>query len=315
MNHHHRALDLAGIHDPRLRASYTWCRRLHAAYGKTYYLGTLLLPPAKRPFVHALYGFARHADDLVDNAPAGSRAACFEDWAERALADIHAGSSDDVVCRAVVHTIHTWDIPVPYFEAFIASMRTDLTVTEFASYPELRAYMYGSAAVIGLQMLPILEPATPRAVPRARALGEAFQLTNFIRDVPEDLDRGRVYLPVDELHAHHVNRADLERRELTPALADALRAQIARARALYDYAEPGIDMLHSSSRPCMRTAVTLYRDILTEIENQHCDVFRRRARVGMPRRAAVAWPAWRASRAYRRSASPVGGRTLAGAAR
>jgi hypothetical protein len=146
--------------------------------------------------------------------------------------DLDRGHSDDAVCRAVVDTVLRWDIPVDYFTAFLHSMRMDLTVTEYADYPALYEYVYGSAAVIGLQMIPILEPSAPEAFERAKDLGVAFQLANFVRDVGEDLDRGRVYLPLDELAACGVTRGDLEARVATPAVKDALRFQIARVREL-----------------------------------------------------------------------------------
>ncbi|MGI9136458.1 MAG: phytoene/squalene synthase family protein, partial [Candidatus Nanopelagicales bacterium] len=182
-----------------MRESYELCRELNKKYGRTYYLATLLLPPGKRPYVHALYGFARYADEIVDDLNSTlteeQKAEWLRGWGERFLADVARGHSDDPVCRAVVDTVLRWDIPLEYFTAFLHSMTMDLTVTEYRTFEDLYEYVYGSAAVIGLQMVPILEPEAPEAFDRARDLGIAFQLANFIRDVNEDLDRGRVYLP------------------------------------------------------------------------------------------------------------------------
>ena len=284
-----RELDAAGIRDPRLRASYELCRRLNAAHGKTYYLATLLLPPRKRPYVHALYGFARYADEFVDDldAPDPQRLVT---WGAAILADLDRGASDDPVAAALIDAVRTWDLPVAYFEAFLRSMRMDITVTEYPTYADLADYMYGSAAVIGLQMVPILEPLNDEAYPRARALGEAFQLTNFLRDVGEDLDRGRVYLPLEDLEKFDVTRADLERRVVTPAIRELLRFEIARARRLYADAAPGVEMLHPTSRDCIRTASTLYGGILDAIEHADHQVLDRRVRVPLPRRLRVALP-------------------------
>ena len=161
-----RELDAAGITDPSLRESYEACRRLNAAHGKTYYLATLLLPPQKRPFVHALYGFARYADEIVDDLASTltdeQKSAHLHEWGEKFLVDLDAGHSDDPICRAVVDTVQRWDIPREHFEAFLHSMAMDLTVTEYADYDALYEYVYGSAAVIGLQMVPILEPQLGR---------------------------------------------------------------------------------------------------------------------------------------------------------
>lgn len=303
-----RELDAAGIFAPQMRDSYERCRRLNAAHGKTYYLATLLLPPAKRPYVHALYGFARYADEIVDDLDstlsAEQKAEWLRVWGDAFLADLDAGWSDDPICMAVVDTVLRWSIPRAHFEAFLRSMTMDLTVTEYQTFEDLHEYVYGSAAVIGLQMVPILEPASREAHDRAMDLGIAFQLANFIRDVGEDLDRGRVYLPLRELAEHGVTRADLERRVATPEVRRAISAQVARVRALEQRSRPGIDLLAPDSRPCIDAARILYCGIVDEVERQGFDVFARRATVPMRRRLAVAGPAWvRALRARRRPAA------------
>jgi len=299
-----RDLDAAGITDPRMRASYERCRQLNAAHGKTYYLATLLLPPGKRPYVHALYGFARYADEIVDDLSSTLTDAEKSDWlvgwGEQFLDDLGRGYSGDDVCRAVVDTVLRWDIPVDYFTAFLHSMRMDLTVTGYADYPALYEYVYGSAAVIGLQMIPILEPSAPEAFERAKDLGVAFQLANFVRDVGEDLDRGRVYLPLDELAAFGVTREDLEARVATPAIKDALRFQIARVRDLEEQSRGGIALLHPSSRDCIEAARVLYCGIVDEVERIDYEVFTKRASVPIRRRLQVAVPAWARARKARR---------------
>jgi phytoene synthase len=304
-----RELDAAGIFAPALRESYERCRLLNAAHGKTYYLATLLLPPAKRPYVHALYGFARYADEIVDNLDSTlsteEKADWLTTWGQRFLDDIDAGWSDDPICMAVVDTVLRWDIPRTHFDAFLHSMTMDLTVSEYDTFDDLHEYVYGSAAVIGLQMVPILEPSHPEAYDRAMDLGIAFQLANFIRDVSEDLDRGRVYLPLRELAEFGVTRADLERRVATPDIRRAIAAQVARVRALEERSRPGIAMLAPDARPCINAARILYCGIVDEVERQGFDVFARRATVPMGRRLRVAGPAWvRAVRA-RRGRQPV----------
>ena len=310
MSMHTRELDAAGITDPHLRESYERCRRLNAEHGKTYYLATLLLPPAKRPYVHALYGFARYADEIVDDLQSTltdeQKAEWLGEWGQGFLADIDRGWSDDPVCRATVDTVHRWQIPKEHFTAFLHSMTMDLTVTHYRTYEDLYEYVYGSAAVIGLQMVPILEPSSPEAYPRATDLGVAFQLANFIRDVGEDLDRGRVYLPLDELAEFGVTREVLERRVATPEVKAALAGQIARVRMLEERSRPGIAMLSPDSRDCIDAARVLYCGIVDEVERQDYEVFTRRAKVPMRRRLAVAGPAWVRARRARRDLSPVG---------
>jgi phytoene synthase len=193
-----------------------------------------------------------------------------------------------------------WLIPRAHVEAFLESMQMDITVTGYPTYADLEKYMYGSASVIGLQMLPILEPVAPEAASRARALGEAFQMSNFIRDVGEDLQRGRVYLPQEDLDTFGVTRDVLARGVVTPSVRELLRFEIERTRALYAFAEPGIDMLHPTSRDCVRTAFTLYGGILDSVEAAHYQVLTQRVSVPLTRRLAVALPAARHARAVRR---------------
>ncbi len=255
--------------------------------------------------MHALYGFARYADEIVDDLSSTlterEKADWLGRWGDAFLQDVRRGCSDDPVCRAVVDTVLRWDIPLEHFEAFLHSMRMDLTVTEYATYDDLSEYVYGSAAVIGLQMVPVLEPTTDEAYARAQDLGAAFQLANFVRDVGEDLQRGRVYLPMDELARFGVTRADLERRTVTPAVRAALEFQVARVRALEERSRPGVALLHPSSRPCIEAARRLYCGIVDEVERIDYQVFTRRATVPQRTRLAVALPSWaRAVRARQR---------------
>ncbi len=299
-------LDAAGIRDPTLRESYEACRRLNASHGKTYYLATLLLPAWKRPYVHALYGFARYADEIVDDLAStltdAEKADWLVGWGEQFVKDVEAGGSDHPISRAVVDTVRRWDVPMEYVEAFLASMRMDLTVTEYATYEDLMVYVYGSAAVIGLEMVPVLEPLVPREVadPYASDLGVAFQLSNFLRDVGEDLRRGRVYLPMEDLAAFGVTREHLEHGVVDGPVRRLLAFEVARTREIYRSAAHGVRLLHPTSRPCIETALALYGGILDEIEKADYEVLGQRVSVGAGRRATVAVPglvrAWTARR-------------------
>ncbi|MGI8698402.1 MAG: phytoene/squalene synthase family protein [Mycobacteriales bacterium] len=298
----HRELAAAGIHHPVLRASYGRCRRLNAAHGRTYFLATRLLPPEKRPYVHALYGFARQADEIVDDLDSLATVREKELALDR-LVESLAGdrASAGGVLPAVHDTIRRWDIPRTHFAAFLASMRMDLTVTEYATYDHLATYMHGSAAVIGRQMVPILEPVSDAAYAYAEDLGMAFQLANFLRDLGEDLRRGRLYLPLEDLALFGVTREDLADGVVDGRVRRLLALEIARTRELLRSAQPGVRLLHPTSRDCIGTAMTLYGGILDAIERADYQVLDRRVAVGPVRRAAVAGPAlWRATRARRR---------------
>lgn len=275
-----------------LQASYEECKRLNALHGKTYYLATLLLPAAKRPPVHALYGFARYADEIVDDLAStlspDEKALALRTWGDSVLADLRKGSSDDLIGRALVDTVNRYSIPLDYFDAFMTSMEMDLTVTRYKTYDDLMKYVYGSAVVIGLEMLPILGYNDPRAIEAATALGTAFQLANFIRDIGEDIDRGRIYMPLDELEQFGVSEEMLLQRQMTPEIVEAIKYQIARVKDLQNIAEAGIKYLDPISRPCIRAASELYCGIVDEIEANGYDVFTKRATTSQWRRLRVA---------------------------
>ncbi|MFJ5776982.1 phytoene/squalene synthase family protein [Streptomyces sp. NPDC093094] len=293
-----RELDAAGVTDPVLRAAYRHCRALNSAHGRTYFLATRLLPAERRPAVHALYGFARWADDIVDSFgpdPGDARRAAELAVLQRRLErGLRGERTDEPVVLAVADTARRYSIEHAHFRDFMTAMRSDLVVTDYPAYADLRAYMHGSAAVIGLQMLPVLGTVVPReeAAPYAASLGVAFQLSNFLRDVGEDLDRGRVYLPADLLAGHGVDRALLRWSRDTgrhdPRITAALREFEALTRAVYREAEPGIGMLDPVSRPCIRTAAVLYGGILDAVAREGWSVLHRRAVVPRRERAVVA---------------------------
>jgi phytoene synthase len=278
--------------DAALQASYAECKRLNSLHGKTYYLATLLLPERKRPYVHALYGFARYADEIVDDLASTlsprEKADALRTWSTGVLADLKLGKSSDHIGRALVDTVQTFNIPHQHFVDFLHSMEMDLTITEYRTFEDLHEYVYGSAAVIGLEMVPILGYSDERAFDAAQKLGIAFQLANFIRDVAEDLDRGRVYLPLQELAEYGVNRELLEKRILTTEIIAALKFQIARVRSLQAEANEGIKYLDKESRPCIRAASELYCGIVDEVEAIGYDIFNKRAKTSTARRAKVA---------------------------
>ncbi len=271
-----------------LEASYATCRGLNKRYGTTYYWSTYALPAVKRPHVWALYAFCRHADDIVDDlgdVPTEVRRQALDDLGTRLFDDLDQGRSDHPVLKALVHTIRAFGHDPDLFRRFLRSMAMDLTVDRYATWDDLLVYMDGSAAVIGEMMLPILEPRDPAAaVEPARALGNAFQLTNFLRDVAEDLDRGRVYVPQDDLARFG---ADPAARVVDDAWRHLMTFEIDRCRALYRDAGAGVDLLPPASARCITAARALYSQILDRIETAGYDVFSQRARVPTWRKAAT----------------------------
>ena len=271
-----------------LDESYARCRQLNKRHGTTYYWSTFVLPRVKRHHVWALYGFCRYADDIVDDlgpATVEERERALDDLTRRLFTALDDGGADDPVLHAVVHTVRAFDIDPECFERFLRSMAMDLKIDRYDPWDDLLGYMDGSAAVIGEMMLPILEPTSPEARGPARDLGLAFQLTNFLRDVAEDLDRGRVYLPQEDLLAHG---ADPSARTVDAGWRSLMRFEIARCRVLYASADRGVALLPPASARCIGTARTLYSGILDAIEQQDYDVFTRRASVPTWRKVGAA---------------------------
>jgi 15-cis-phytoene synthase len=276
-----------------LDESYALCREFNKRHGTTYYWSTKVLPRVKQHHVHALYAFARYADDIVDEIPSQGgrdvptevRAAALADFGDRFFTDLAAGKSDDPVLKAVVHTVRAFDIDNDAFRRFLRSMTMDLTVDSYETWDDLLVYMDGSAAVIGEMMLPILEPTDyDVALPHARDLGNAFQLTNFLRDIDEDLERGRQYMPLDDTRRFGVDLAD---RRVGPEFVELMQFEIARCRELYTSADIGISLLPDRSAKCVGAARTLYARILDKIEAQRYDVFTSRASVSTAEKAAL----------------------------
>ena len=295
---------------------YRQCAKLTWRYGTTYFWGAALLPRPQRKHVYAVYALCRLADDIVDlpngqhpgpshsrgstnsahlrvdGPPTGPLSTSSSDvsvrlttFAESFQTSLAEGGSTDPVMAAVVDTVITRRIDPECFDRFFNAMAMDLTKTSYQTWEDLRDYMEGSAAVIGEIMLPVLEPISQAAKGPARSLGLAFQLTNFLRDVDEDLDRGRIYMPQEDLRLFDV---DLERRAVTPAWRAFLAYEIERNRALYSFADTGIAMLPPRSARCVGTARVLYAQILDQIERNGYDVFSSRARVPTSRKAATA---------------------------
>jgi len=268
-----------------LAAAYERCRLVHAAHGRTYYLATRMLPADRRHDVWALYAFARVADDLVDTPGTSSDdPASMLEWRDFAMTALQSASPPDPtgqpVLAATWHTMHTFGLKPDLWREFLDSMVMDLNISRYATWGDLRGYMRGSAAVIGELMAPVLGASGSDAIARAGALGEAFQLTNFIRDIGEDLARGRIYLPQADLARFGVSEGLLANAVSTAVPSPRVRSLVAyevrRALSLYVVARPGLMVVDARSQPCLEAAFTLYRRILHRVIANDFNVFERR---------------------------------------
>lgn len=278
-----------------LQAAYRVCREVSRRNGRTYHLAASLLPASRRPHVWSLYAFARTADDLVD-VPTGDPAQALKRWEAGPLAALHGARRPDPVADPVTAaawtTMRAFDLDPGLWDEFATSMRMDLSVTRYPTFADLQVYMRGSAAVIGELMAPVLGAADPGALEYAGRLGEAFQLTNFVRDVAEDHLRGRIYLPQADLAVAGVTEEDLADAVRTarpsPAVRLLIDLEVDRALAMYEQARPGIRLIAPWARPCLEAAHALYRDIAVRIRAGDGDVFSGRVTVPQRRRVVVA---------------------------
>lgn len=263
-------------------ADYAECRRLHRLHGTTYYFATRFFNRQHRDAVHAVYGFVRVADEWVDNpgdlTPEERRELLMRYRTELTLG-IDGVRPEHPVLRAFCDVMRTSEMPIDEPLRFLDAMAQDIYVDRYPTYADLRHYMRGSASAVGLMMCTVLRCGkNPRMLSAAQALGEAMQLTNFLRDIGEDGDRGRIYLPQEDMQTFGVSEGDLQNHRVTPEFVQLLKFQIARARALYAEADLGIPLLPSRVQPPIRLARVLYSRILDRIEEQNYDVFASRAR-------------------------------------
>jgi phytoene synthase len=260
-------------------------------HSRTFYLASTLLPAQKRRAMRALYAFCRVSDDLVDAIGEGrARQAHFEEWCERALSNLPP--ADDPVALAWADTRLRYRIPAVYAQQLLEGVARDMQATRYATFEELAVYCYGVASTVGLMAMHIMGFSGPQAMPYAIRLGVAMQLTNILRDVGEDWQAGRLYLPVDELACFGLDEQYISRGRVDGRWKAFMRFQITRTRRLYTEAWPGIGMLHPDARFAVGAAATLYEDILKDIEAHDMDVFNRRARVSTDRKLCLLPGIW-----------------------
>jgi phytoene synthase len=268
--------------DPALTSSYETCRRMHRRHDPTYYWATRRLPEHIRPATHALYGYVRTADEIVDGprrpASAAARRAALDAWEAELDAGITAGRSSHPVVGALVDAGRRHRLPLGELKVYMNSMRIDCSPVRMESWDELVAYMEGSAGSVGRIMAPLLGVPEEHHAGYGQ-LGLAFQQANFIRDVREDRRLDRIYLPAEDRERFGVAEADFDRRAATPEMRDLVAHEVRRARALFAGAEPAIEAAPASVRPGIRLACAIYLGVLDRVEALDYDVLGRRPRL------------------------------------
>jgi phytoene synthase len=276
---------------PSLAQAYEACRRETAAWAKTFYLGTLLMPPPKRRAIWAIYVWCRRTDELMDSPEAQGRptaelAARLDSW-ERRTRELFEGTVRDGLDLALGDTIERYPQPIEPYLDMIEGMRMDLTTHRYASFRELELYCYRVAGTVGLMTQEVmgLDPAytsapwseRPDTSRAAVALGIANQLTNILRDVGEDRDRGRIYLPLDEITRFGYSETELLAGVVNDNWRALMRFQVERAREWFARSEAGVRWLAPDARWPVWASLRLYRGILDVIEQLDYDVFNHRA--------------------------------------
>ena len=282
-----------------LRRSYAHAERTTAVWARSFHFAGRFLPRPKRQAVFALYDYCRYADNLVDlrgSRPADEVRADLASLAET-VRRLYAGTAEPPErWLALADTLHRYEVPLEPLLALLDGVAMDLEAVCYPDYTALHAYCHLVAGGVGLMLGPVLGATSRRFRQHGIGLGVAMQLTNVLRDVGEDLDGGRVYLPADELARFGLDHTALERREVTPDFVAMMRFQLARARRLFRAANDVVDLFpEDGSRLTVRLLQRTYAGILDAIERQGYDVFRRRAYVSGPRKVAIllraAWPA------------------------
>jgi phytoene synthase len=275
-----------------LEDSYELCRQITAKYSKTFYLGTLLMPEAKRRAIWAIYVWCRRTDELVDGPAAALTSDETLDHWEQNLESIFAGHPLEDPDVALVDTLEKFPIDIQPFRDMIAGQRMDLYRNRYATFEELELYCYRVAGTVGLMSADVMgidrriagapwtrQQDLPNPREEAVALGIANQLTNILRDVGEDARRGRIYLPQEDLKLFNYSEEDLFAGVNNEQWKQLMQFQIQRARKFYAEAEQGIRQLSKDARFPVWSALMLYRNILTVIEENQYDVFTQRAYV------------------------------------
>ena len=279
-----RAVDAA-----LLESAYAYCHTLTARHSKSFLVASSLLPRPQRRAIRALYAFCRVSDDIVDY-PNGDVVKKLAAWRRRVLRE--DPPDHDLVALAWADARATYQVPDHYIGQLLDGVAADLQVTRYATFRDLAAYCYGVASTVGLMSMHVIGFSGPEAIPYAVKLGVALQLTNILRDVAEDWERGRCYLPQDELARFGLSEADIAAGQVTARWRAFMRFQINRTRRLYQEAIPGIALLNRDGQHAIAAAAAIYGAILDDIEANDYDVFTRRAYVGKLRKVGHLCATW-----------------------
>lgn len=261
-----------------LADSYAWCERIARTRAKNFYYSFLLLDRPRRQAMCAVYAFMRICDDLSDE-PGEKTAAEFRDWRARTVSALHGNYDSHPLWPAFYDTAACYRIPYEYFHHMIDGVESDIDFRPIETYAQLEDYCYRVASVVGLTVIHILGFQGPQALPLAEKCGVAFQLTNILRDVKEDFDNGRIYLPAEDRRRFQTPDADLGATSVSAPLRQLLAFEAERAEALYRESMPLLEMVDPSGRPMLQALIEIYHGLLGKIRASDYEVLHHRIAV------------------------------------
>lgn len=277
---------------PEYESDLKYARNVHKEYGKSFYFGTKLMTAEFRDAICILYAFFRLPDEYVDTQYKDQKNIALqklnqwkENWTKCYKGEnFQADGNELKVLRSTKYIFDKYKIPFEYSEAFISAMIQDTHKTEYGTYKELEDYMFGSASVVGLMMVCVIADDNKKliALEYAQSLGEAFQMTNFLRDIYEDVrDRDRVYLPIEDMKKFGVTKQDLLNKNINDNFINLMKFEIERTQSLYKKADIGLKYLPKKEALAIKVARVLYSKIIDKIESANYDVFSSRLHLSL----------------------------------
>ena len=277
-----------------LEQSYRLCAQIARRTGRNFYYSFIVLPREKRRAMCAVYAFMRRSDDIADSAANPALAADgLRAWRAQVDAALRHQNSADPILPALADTVQSYHIDPRYFHELLDGTEMDQTKTRYETFAELYRYCYHVASVVGLIVLPIFGYKDEGAKDPAEACGIAFQLTNILRDVKEDAQLGRLYLPREDLKRFGVEEADIMNGRATPQFLDLMKFEAGRAREYYAKAQPLRKMIDEDSRGTLAVMMAIYGGILDKIERHEWAVFEERIRLRGVEKLWIVLKHWR----------------------
>ncbi len=296
------SLSSAAVPPERLAESFRYCEHVARTQAKNFYYSFLTLSPERKAAMCAIYAFMRYSDDVSDEAAEDkTKAVEMLEW-RQALDRAFAGDyGDSLILPAFHETVLHYNIPSSYFHDLIDGTEMDLTKTRYATWDELHQYCYRVASIVGFVCIHVwgFDARDGRAMRYAESCGLAFQLTNILRDIKEDADRDRIYLPQEDLQRFGVTEQELKQGELTDRFRALMQFEADRAKEYYRQARELFPLIDRAGRPTLSIMLNIYRGILDSIEDHNYDVYSQRARVSTVKKLSIVASAWFSSRLQR----------------